>query len=147
MPRHTYACPLRWSDMDAYGHVNNVTFLRYLEEARIDLLMRSFSERGFTSFAQGCVVARQEADYLRPLMHRYEPVTIEAWVTKMTVGTFTIAYEVKDDEAVYLRASSDIVPYVLAERRPRRLSREEREILRTYMDQDHPAHPIPVRTP
>ena len=31
--RHIYRCPLRWSDMDAYGHVNNVVFLRYLEEA------------------------------------------------------------------------------------------------------------------
>lgn len=26
--------------MDAYGHVNNVVFLRYLEEARIDFLFR-----------------------------------------------------------------------------------------------------------
>ena len=35
-PAHVYRCPLRWSDMDAYGHVNNVRFLTYLEEARID---------------------------------------------------------------------------------------------------------------
>ena len=27
--------PLRWSDMDAYGHVNNVQFLRLLEDARV----------------------------------------------------------------------------------------------------------------
>ena len=27
--RHIYRCPLRWADMDAYGHVNNVVFLRY----------------------------------------------------------------------------------------------------------------------
>ena len=26
---------LRWGDMDAYGHVNNVTQLRLLEEARV----------------------------------------------------------------------------------------------------------------
>ena len=25
--RHRYRCPLRWSDMDAYGHVNNVVYL------------------------------------------------------------------------------------------------------------------------
>ena len=29
---------LRWSDMDAFGHVNNTTFFTYLEEARVDLL-------------------------------------------------------------------------------------------------------------
>jgi len=127
--------------MDAYGHVNSVTFLRYLEEARADLLFRSFAERGFASLSQGCVVARQEADYLRPLEHWHKPVAVEAWVTKMTVGSFTIAYEVKDDDAVYLRASTDIVPYVVAERRPRKLSREERELLRTCMDDDDPAAP------
>lgn len=38
--RHIYSCPLRWSDMDAFGHVNNVVFLRYLEEARIDFMFR-----------------------------------------------------------------------------------------------------------
>lgn len=40
MARHIYNCPLRWSDMDAFGHVNNVVFLRYLEEARIDFMFR-----------------------------------------------------------------------------------------------------------
>jgi len=28
--RYVYRCPLRWSDMDAYGHVNNAVFIRYL---------------------------------------------------------------------------------------------------------------------
>lgn len=40
MARHHYRCPLRWSDMDSFGHVNNVVFLRYLEEARIDFMFR-----------------------------------------------------------------------------------------------------------
>lgn len=40
MARHIFRCPLRWADMDAFGHVNNVAFLRYLEEARIDFMFR-----------------------------------------------------------------------------------------------------------
>ena len=31
----SFLVPLRWSDMDAYGHVNNVQFLRLLEDARV----------------------------------------------------------------------------------------------------------------
>ncbi|HET6240986.1 MAG TPA: thioesterase family protein, partial [Arthrobacter sp.] len=27
--------PMRWGDMDAYGHINNVQIVRILEEARI----------------------------------------------------------------------------------------------------------------
>lgn len=46
MARHIYACPLRWSDMDAFGHVNNVVFLRYLEEARIDFMFTQATAAG-----------------------------------------------------------------------------------------------------
>ena len=30
--------PIRWGDMDAMGHVNNASYFRYLETARIDWL-------------------------------------------------------------------------------------------------------------
>jgi acyl-CoA thioester hydrolase len=36
MTRLQVPVQLRWSDMDAYGHVNNVELLRLLEEARIE---------------------------------------------------------------------------------------------------------------
>ena len=36
--RHRYECPMRWADMDLLGHVNNVTYVDYLQEARVDLL-------------------------------------------------------------------------------------------------------------
>jgi acyl-CoA thioester hydrolase len=135
MARHIYRCPLRWADMDAFGHVNNVVFLRYLEEARIDLMFRKApAEGGGGSFAGGSVVARHEIDYLRPLVHGYEPVTIETWVEGMTAATVTYAYEIKDDEQVYARASTVVVPYNLASGHPRRLTAEERAFLDGYRD-------------
>lgn len=30
--------PMRWGDMDAYGHVNNTNYFRYMEQARVELL-------------------------------------------------------------------------------------------------------------
>ena len=38
MARHRFLCPLRWADVDVYGVINNVSIMRYLEEARVDLL-------------------------------------------------------------------------------------------------------------
>ena len=127
--RHLYRCPLRWADMDAYGHVNNVVFLRYLEEARIDFLFRPDKE-----FRQGSVVARHEIDYKRQLVHRHEPVDVELWVTEIKAGSFTLAYEVKDGDLVYVRASPVIVPFDFDAQRPRRMTAEEREFLQEYMD-------------
>lgn len=135
MARHIYSCPLRWSDMDAFGHVNNVVFLRYLEEARIDFMFRLAPGEGSASFTGGSVVARHEIDYLRPLVHRHAPVTIESWVTKISAASMTIAYEIKDEETVYVRASTVVVPYNLAEGRPRRISAEERSFLEEYRDE------------
>ncbi|NMG71424.1 acyl-CoA thioesterase [Parazoarcus communis] len=30
--------PVRWGDMDAYGHVNNTIYFRYFEQARVEWL-------------------------------------------------------------------------------------------------------------
>ncbi|GAB2906587.1 MULTISPECIES: acyl-CoA thioesterase [Streptomyces] len=129
--RHIYRCPLRWADMDAYGHVNNVVFLRYLEEARIDFLFRPEKD-----FKQGSVVARHEIDYRRQLVHRHKPVDIELWVTEIRAASFTITYEVKDPDEVYVTASTVIVPFDFEAQRPRRLTAEEREFLAEYRDDE-----------
>ena len=115
--------------MDAYGHVNNVVFLRYLEEARIDFLFRPEKD-----FKQGSVVARHEIDYKRQLVHRHTPVDIELWVTEIRAASFTITYEVKDDDVVYVRASTVVVPFDFEAQRPRRITAEEREFLEEYRD-------------
>jgi acyl-CoA thioester hydrolase len=141
MARHTYACPLRWSDMDAFGHVNNVVFLRYLEEARIDFMFRLAPGQGSTALSGGSVVARHEVDYLRPLVHRHEPVTVELWVTAITAASLTVAYEIKDAEQVYVRASTIVVPYDLQRGRPRRITAEERSFLEKYLEDTVPDGP------
>ncbi|MFF3907136.1 acyl-CoA thioesterase [Streptomyces sp. NPDC001848] len=132
--RHLYRCPLRWADMDAYGHVNNAVFLSYLEEARIDFLSRPDKE-----FRQGSVVARHEIDYKAQLVHRPEPVDIELWVTEIKAASFTVAYEVKDGERVCVRASTVVVPFDFEAQRPRRITAEERAFLQDYRDDEEEA--------
>lgn len=117
--------------MDAYGHVNNVVFLRYLEEARIDFLFRPDKQ-----FKQGSVVARHEIDYKRQLVHRHAPVDIELWVTDIKAASFTLTYEVKDPDRIYVRASTVIVPFDFEAQRPRRITAEEREFLTDYRDDE-----------
>jgi acyl-CoA thioester hydrolase len=135
MARHIFACPLRWSDMDAYGHINNVAFLRYLEEARIDFMFRLAPGDGSATFTGGSVVARHEIDYLRPLVHRHEPIAIETWVTDITAASLTLRYEVKDEETLYARASTVVVPFNLTHQRPRRITAEEKAFLEQFRDE------------
>ena len=141
MARHIYACPMRWSDMDVFGHINNVNFLRYLEEARIDFMFTQAAAAGAGEFAGGSVVARHEIDYLIPLVYRPEPIIVETWITKLGRASFTVTYEVKDvgtgpdaKDKVYARAKTVCVPYDLAAGRPRRLTPGEHAFLAEYLE-------------
>lgn len=134
MTRHVFEVQPRWADMDAFGHVNNVTWLEYLQEARVDMLFVHAPREGAEQLAAGVVVAKAEIDYCRPLVFRSRPVRIEMWVSRIGNSSFTIEYDALDLEPDglrlrYVRASSVLVPIEPATGRPRRLSPAERTVL------------------
>jgi len=131
--RYVHLCPLRWADMDSFGHVNNVVYLRYLEQARVEWMFTTAKEAGVAEFSLGTVVARHEIEYKRPLVYRSDPVRVETWVTRITNASFTVAYEVKDDHWTYAIAETVLVPYDLGAERPRRITAEERDYLKPYL--------------
>ncbi|GAA3746711.1 YbgC/YbaW family acyl-CoA thioester hydrolase [Spinactinospora alkalitolerans] len=126
--RHVHLAHIRFADLDPLNHVNNVRMLTYLEDARISFLRWDDRADGRSRFG-GLVVARHEADYVRPLLLRREPVRVETWVTEVRNASFTLEYEVLDDEQVYLRAKSVLVGFDLEAQRVRRLDDAEREYL------------------
>ena len=126
--------PLRWSDMDAYGHVNNVQFLTYVEEARVEMF-KSVPLSGIDQVAAGILVAASDIRYRKPLLHRHEPVPIDVWVTRVDTAMFTLAYEVYNvGGVVYATASSTMVPYDFVNERPRRLTQPEKDWLGEFVD-------------
>ena len=150
--RHVYECPLRWADLDALGHVNNVTYVDYLQEARIDLLRAHAPDRGAGELAEGLVVVRHEVEFVAPLTFRHEPIAIETWVTEIRAASFTMAYEIFDEtpagRVVYVRAITVLTPFVFATERPRRITGEERELLGQFLEPvapTRPGRPEPVR--
>ncbi len=120
--------------MDAFQHINNVAFLEYLQEARVDMFWVHPQRSGLTPLAQGIVVARHEISYLAPLTWREEPIIIEAWVHHLRASSFEIEYLVRDEETTYATARSVLAPYDLEKKRLRRLSAEEREALEPYLE-------------
>jgi acyl-CoA thioester hydrolase len=61
-------------------------------------------------------------------------VDIELWITQIRAASFTITYEVKDADQLYVRAATVVVPFDFEAQRPRRLTAEEREFLAEYRD-------------
>ena len=125
--------------MDAYGHVNNVVYLTYLEEARVDMLFSLSSEYGGKALSEGVLVAHHEIDYKRPLVYHPRGVDIELWVGNIKGASFEIRYEVHDETTVFARAASVLVPYDLEKARPRRVSPEERAYLERFLETAEPS--------
>jgi acyl-CoA thioester hydrolase len=134
MARHIYNCPIRWSDMDVYGVVNNVMYLRLLEEARVDFIGRLAPTKGHAFFEQGSVVVRQQIEYKRRLVHRLEPVPIELWVSELRAASVVIDYEVKDGSTIYALASTTMAPFDYSAGRPRRLSPGETAFFERFLE-------------
>jgi acyl-CoA thioester hydrolase len=126
---------VRFADVDSQGHVNNVRFLDYLEDARFGMFAVDPVRAGETPF-KGLVVTRHEIDYRRPLGFRAEPVRVESWVTEIRPVRFTLAYEIRDDDELYATATSVIVAYDVEGARPRRFTEDELVQLKRYATQD-----------
>lgn len=88
---------VRWSDLDAYGHVNNATFYDYMQEARTGLLM-SISDASFGKAKQVMwMVVRQDVDYVTQLSFRHEPYDCLTVVAKVGTTSMTLACEMRDE--------------------------------------------------
>ncbi len=59
--------PLRWGDMDAMGHLNNVMYFRLMEEARIQW----FQQFDLPTLPTGeaCILAHASCDFVRAMTY------------------------------------------------------------------------------
>jgi acyl-CoA thioester hydrolase len=144
--------PLRWSDLDAYGHVNNARMLSLLEEARIVAFWMSDDTAEHAVGASTAVldatpgaetitlIARQEVEYLAPIPYQRQPLDIELWIGHMGGASLDVCYEVHSPAGVeprtlYTRATTTIVLVDAATERPRRMTEAERAAWEPYLEE------------
>ncbi|QCC78637.1 acyl-CoA thioesterase [Nocardioides daphniae] len=141
--RHVYECPVRWADLDMLNHVNNVTYVDYLQEARVDMLRTHAPDARADDLAggptEGLVVVSHDITYLAPIAPRSVPIKIEVWVTEVRAASVTMAYEIFDEvdggeRVVYARAHTVLTPFVFADERPRRFTPAEKDALRVFLE-------------
>ena len=123
---HVVDIDLRWGDADAFGHINNVVFFRYLEEARARVIPESGP--GSTILSGGLVVAEQQLKYLAPLHYRKAPVQVGMTVDHVGGSSFRLACRVLDAASgtVFAEGFVALVTYNFTTGAPRKLSEDER---------------------
>jgi acyl-CoA thioester hydrolase len=104
-PAHHYPLAVRWSDLDSYGHVNNVKYFDYLQEARIVVMHAALDWQPEDVW----VVARQDVEYRRPIDFRSAPYEVLTSVTAIGTRSFTLAVEIRDPDEEVLYATGRTV--------------------------------------
>ncbi|PPI23628.1 4-hydroxybenzoyl-CoA thioesterase [Rathayibacter sp. AY1B1] len=144
------AIPLRWSDFDAYAHVNNAEMLRLLEEARIQAFWKPDSPQpggmatavldarpGAESIS---LIARQEIEYLAPIPYMRAPIEVELWIGRIGGASLEVCYELYSPAGVvprvlFTKAATTLVLVTAATGRPQRIPEELREAWGPYVEE------------
>lgn len=141
--------PVRWSDVDAYAHVNNVAVLRLLEEVRVQAFWRVGETHdpvqgpavidGRPGAKTLSLLAQQQAQYLQPIPYQRDPLDVEVWIGHIGGSSIQISYEVyspvgEQPRTLFVRAESTLVLADAATSTPRRITDAERAAWRPYLE-------------
>lgn len=147
MARVSIGIQLRWSDQDEYGHINNVSYARYLEEARVRLFSPSAEREptGLETLLEGTcdephkmVLASQHIEFVNQLHYSETPVSVEMWIGKLGGSSFEVHAELVDGRnpvrTVITRSISIVVLVDGETMLPKRLTAEERRGIELWQD-------------
>lgn len=141
----TCRVPLRWGDMDPYGHVNNVEVMRVLEEARIAAFgvpvgtgqqIAPARIPFFSVLPRGtqALITEHRVKYVRSLDYRNVPVDVRVWVVSARAATLSLGFEILGaaDGATCVLAQTQLALFVPRTQTVLRMTREQRELLEPY---------------
>jgi acyl-CoA thioester hydrolase len=105
----TTRMPVRWGDLDYYGHVNNTVYFRYFEQARVEWL-ESMDFRVTPEVATGPVIINANCTFLIPVNY---PATVVVKLYAGVPGRTSVMtwYElyVEGDERLFAEGTSKVV--------------------------------------
>jgi acyl-CoA thioester hydrolase len=132
--RHKCQLQIRWADLDAFKHINNATYLVYMQEARADFTWFARIARGEEPLLADMVVARAEVDYLSPIHQTGTTLDVEIYIEKISNSSFVMVYEMSQGGTLRARGKTVQVGVDMETEKARRLRDIEREFLSNYLE-------------
>ena len=105
-PVFSIALGVRWGDMDAFNHVNNAQYLRYLEEARVQWLA-SLPGVSLADRITPVLVASQ-VNYRQPIEWPNE-IAIELFIDKLGNSSLTMGHRMLSSNGSVLYSDGSVV--------------------------------------
>tara|TARA_B100000795_G_scaffold207675_1_gene161144 strand:+ start:53 stop:487 length:435 start_codon:yes stop_codon:yes gene_type:complete len=83
---------VKWGEMDAFQHLNNTVYIRYIEDGRIDLFEKLGMSSNMKNLSIAAILASIQCDYLAPVTY---PDTIIVFSKATPTGAKKIEIEHK----------------------------------------------------
>lgn len=127
--RHEFPLSVRWGDMDAYGHVNNALFFRYLESARFayieDVCLALLPEMPMVVVAD--IRCRFQAQ-----LHYPAEIVVKSAVTRLGNSSFDLAAQICQGGRLCAASQAVMVWFDPRTNRPTRIPAAVAEAIRAY---------------
>jgi acyl-CoA thioester hydrolase len=149
-------CPLRWSDLDAQGHVNNAIIVDYLQEGRVAFLRSGPASK---LLDDGVVVVGHQIEYRRAIDYSDDGVEVSLGVSELGAARVALSYELRQDGELAVVARTLLCPFDFEGQAPTRIRPEYRPFFESHRVEAEPmralvapsmegrgtAVPLPVR--
>lgn len=132
--RHKCQLQIRWADLDAFKHVNNASYLVFMQEARADFTWFSRIAKGEEPMLADMVVARAEVDFKLPIHQSGTMLDVEIYVEKISNSSFVMVYEMYQGGTLRAVGKTVQVGVDMETEKARRLRDYEREYLEKYLE-------------
>ncbi len=125
--------PVRFSDMDALGHVNNAAYISYFEEGRVHYLHNLFDFPKDDASALGIIVLDMHCNYRSPAYYG-EVLRVHTRVTWLKNKSLEMTYLITDvaDGRRVAEGSSVLVAYDYSARKTTEIPAEFREMISSF---------------
>jgi acyl-CoA thioester hydrolase len=101
--------PVAWGEMDAFHHVNNVVYARWVESARIAYFTRIGLMEPVRADGVGPILGRVAIDYRRPVTYP-DTVRVDATTTRIGRSSFTMAYRISSaGQSAEVATAEDVI--------------------------------------
>jgi len=124
---------VRFSDIDALGHVNNAVFFTYFEEGRKHFSKKVFGVVDISDFK--FIMAHIQCDFIRPIQFN-DHVILQMWVKDIGTKSFSFEYRLvdpSDETRVYAAGESIQVCYDYEKNKSIEVPAKMRERLTRYL--------------
>lgn len=101
---------LDWSEMDLFGHINNVSYFKYLQASRVNLWEHTEMDAYFTHHRLGPALAKTECTFLKPLFYP-GTIKIDCFVKQIRTTSFQLHHFIYDASGELCAEGEDVIVF------------------------------------